>query len=91
MSTNTEYSKKQLKKMIERYTLALLQPLSFADLPVKFACETTQFGKTVSCHLRTTQGVVLEVSDLVKWFETLPESERAEILESVRSQRFRAS
>lgn len=82
MLTETKYSKKQLKGMMERFTRELLQPRSFSDLPVKFAYELSQFGKTVSCHLRTTQGVVLEVSDLVEWFEKLPEQKQAEILGS---------
>ena len=80
MSTTTEYSKKQLKVIMERYTLDLLQGRSFVDLPVKFAYEFCKFGNTVSCHLRTTQGVVLEVDDLVKWFEKLPEKKQTEIL-----------
>ena len=82
MSTATTYSRKQLKVMMERYTLELLQPCPFAEVPVKFAYEFSQFGETVSCHLRTTQGVVLEVSDLVEWFEKLPEQKQAEILDS---------
>ena len=84
MPTETKYSKKQFIVMMERYAAELLQPHSFPDLPVKFAYEVSQFGKTVSCHLRTTQGVLLQVSDLVEWFEKLPENEQAEMLEPPR-------
>lgn len=80
MQTETTYSTKQLNAMMERYTLTLLEPVSFADLPVKFAYDTTQFRETISCHLRTTKGVVLEVDELVAWFEKLPEKKQAEIL-----------
>lgn len=82
MLTKTKYTKKQLQAMMERYTLELLRPHSFSDLPVRFAYDFSQFGKTVSCHLRTTQGVVLEVGDLVQWFGELPEDEQAKLLES---------
>ena len=80
MLTETSYSKKQLKVMMERYTVELLQPRPFTELPVKFAYDVSQVGETVSCHLRTTLGVVLQVSDLVGWFEKLPEQKQAEIL-----------
>lgn len=80
MRTETTYSKKQLKVMMERYTVTLLEPVLFAELPVTFAYDTTQFRETVSCHLRTTKGVVLEVEELVAWFEKLPEEKQAEIL-----------
>ena len=81
MPTATTYSKKQLTRMMERYTSELLQPGLSPELPVRFAYETSQFGETVSCHLRTTQGVVRQVSDLVEWLEQKPEQEQAEILE----------
>ena len=87
MQTETTYSKKQLKVMMERYTTTLLEPVSFADLPVKFTYDTTQFHETVSCHLRTTKGVVLEVEELVAWFEKLPKEKQAEILDRLRSTR----
>ncbi|MCP3978544.1 MAG: hypothetical protein GY716_04305 [bacterium] len=81
MQTATAYSKKQLKIIMERYAATLLEPVSFADLPVTFAYETTQFRGTVSCHLRTTKGIVLEVEELVTWFEKLPAKQQAEILD----------
>ena len=80
MSTAANYTKKQLQAMMERYAYDLLQPLQFDDLPVKFAYEFTQFGQTVSCHLRTTQGIVLGVPELVEWFEKLPKKKQEEIL-----------
>jgi hypothetical protein len=65
---------------MERYTVELLQPQMFAELPVKFRYELSQFGDTVSCHLRTTQGVVRQAGELVTWFEKLGEEEQAKIL-----------
>ena len=80
MPTATKYSKKQLKVMMERYTSTLLEPASFSELPVTFAYDTTQFQGTVSCHLRTTKGIVIEVDELVTWFEKLTAKKQAEIL-----------
>ena len=80
MAVDTKYSKKQLNAMMERYALARLEPCSFSDLPVKFRLELSQFGKTLSCHLRTTQGIVLERDQLIEWFENLSETEQSSIL-----------
>ncbi len=80
MPTDIKYTKKQTIAMMERYTLALLEPHSFNDLPVKFKLDVSQYGNSVSCHLRTTEGVLLTVSTLVEWFHTLPEAEQTEIL-----------
>ena len=68
MPTATKYSAKQLMGMMEWYTVELLQDRLFPDPPVEFVYEFSEFGKTVS-------------SDLVEWFEKLPEQEQAKILE----------
>ncbi len=80
MATETKYSKKQLRAIMERYTIELLQPYSFPELPLKFRYELSQFGDTVSCHLRTTQGIVRQADELVNWFEKLSEQEQEQIL-----------
>ena len=73
MAIDTKYSKKSLSAIMERYTRELLQPHKFSNLPLKFQYELSQFRDSVSCHLRTTQGVVMQVDKLVEWFEKLPE------------------
>ena len=36
LPTDTKYSKQQLNAMMERYTLELLRPHAFANMPVEF-------------------------------------------------------
>jgi len=79
--TDTKYSKKQLSEIMERYTRELLNPQVFSELPVKFQYELSQFRDGMSCHIRTTQGVMMQVDELVEWFEKLPEKTQAEVLE----------
>ena len=81
MPTATKYSKKQLIAIMEQYAHRLLQPHAFVDLPLKFKLDVAQYGNSVSCHLRTTEGIMLKVDELTAWFEKLPEGEQEEILE----------
>ena len=80
MPTATKYSKKQLKTMMERYATMMLEPVPIAEAPVTFAYETSQYQETVSCHLRTTKGIVIQVNELVGWFEKLPKKNQSDIL-----------
>jgi hypothetical protein len=75
-----KYSRNQLKSMMERYASTMLDPVPIAEAPVTFTYETSQYEETVSCHLRTTRGVVLEVPELVAWFEKLPTKKQTDIL-----------
>ncbi len=84
MQTAVKYSKKQLITIMERYALQRLGPHSFNDMPVKFKLEVSQYGSSISCHLRTTEGLIMKVSELTEWFEELPETEQEQILESSR-------
>ena len=80
MATDTKYSRNSLRAIMERYSRDLLQPKMFCEVPLKFQYELSQFGGTVSCHLRTTQGIVMQIDELVEWFEKLPENTQTEIL-----------
>jgi hypothetical protein len=81
VATDTKYSKKQLTVMMEQYTRDLLRPQIFSELPLKFKYELSRFRDDMSCHLRTTQGIVMQVDELVAWFEKLPEDVQAEIVD----------
>ncbi|GAG47921.1 unnamed protein product [marine sediment metagenome] len=80
MATETQYSRKQLSAIMERYTRELLHPQKFSELPLKFRYELSQFGDGLSCHLRTTQGIVMQVDELLEWFGKLSEEAQEEVL-----------
>ena len=80
LATATKYSKKQMKAVMEHYSLILLQPHELEKLPFKFKYEISQYGNSITCHLRSTQGLLLEVDELTEWFEKLPEKVQAEVL-----------
>ena len=80
MPTAVKFSKKQVSAIMERYAHERFRPHSLEDLPVKIRLDVSQHGNSVCCHMRSTEGLLLTVDELIEWFDKLPDAERSEIL-----------